>query len=276
EAFLMLLRRLSEPARLSDIELMFGWERSRVSRMATTVARTLWRRWKHLLQGDTARLTPAKLSEFARIVYDKGAPLTNCWAFLDGRRKRHLRPVRNQRICYNGWVRGHCEAYQSLDTPDGMHVHIYGPVEGRRHDQTVFRESGLPEWLDEHSVAPNGDRLVIYGDTGYALTGNVIVPYKGAHLSREQDLFNLEMSRVREAVEWGFASVSRQWAYLNHHRQRLLLEPIGLWYLVGTLLANARNCLHPNQTSQYFDCPPPALEEYFVGYPDDYALDIDN
>lgn len=265
----MLLRRLSDPSRLCDLELLFGWERSRVSRVATTTAWAIYHRWHHLLEGDTTRLTPEKLAYFARVVRLKGAPLDNCWAFVDGRRKRHLRPVRNQRLVYNGWLRGHCEAFQSLDTPDGMHVHVSGPVEGRRHDQTVFKESGLTDWLQEHSHGPNGEHLVIYGDAGYSLTRHVIVPFKGAHLTPMEERFNYEMSRVREAVEWGFSSVTRTWAFLSSHRQRLLLEPIALWYLVGTILANAHNCLHPNQTSQYFDCPPPSLEEYFVGYPDD-------
>ncbi|EJD36683.1 hypothetical protein AURDEDRAFT_73974 [Auricularia subglabra TFB-10046 SS5] len=270
EAFLMLLRRLSEPARLCDIEMMFGWERSRVSRMATTTARLIYERWHHLLEGDTRRLTPTKLLHFSHVLRIKGCPLAGCWSFGDGRRKKHLRPVRNQRLVYNGWVRGHCLAWLALITPDGIIVFLFGPVEGRRHDQTVLNESGLLAWLDQHSHGPNGEHLVIYCDAGYAMTNRLIVPYTGAQLTADQRRFNYEMSRVREAVEWGFAGVTRSWAFLQQHRQRLLLEPLGLWYIVATLLTNAVNILRPNQISQYFSCPPPSLEEYFSGYPDDY------
>lgn len=265
-ALLMVIRRLSTPSRLSDIELQFGWERSRFSRIATSTAWTLFYRWRHLLSRFSPRLTREKLAYFAHVVSEKGAPLPNCIAFTDARRNDTFRPVRNQRIVFNGWKRSHCFAFQSTTTPDGIHIHLYGPVEGRRHDATVYKQSGLAALLDQHAFAPDGEPLVIYGDPAYALGPHLICPFKGIVLPDNQQAFNTEMSRVREAVEWGFADVTRQWAFLRS-RQKILLEPIGLWYFIGTLLANARNCIYPNQISTYFDCPPPTLEEYFVGDP---------
>lgn len=157
-------------------------------------------------------------------------------------------------------------AYQTTTAPDGIHIHVFGPVEGRRHDATAYRQSGLAQLLDRFFWTSDGHPLVIYGDPAYALSSHLICPFKGSHLSREEQAFNTGMSRVRESVEWGFADVTRNWAFLRL-RHKILLEPTGLWYIVGTLLANARNCLYPNQISLYFGCPPPALTEYFVGEP---------
>lgn len=77
-----------------------------------------------------------------------------------------------------------------------------GPVEGRRHDIYVLRQSRILDLLEE---ACDGDNdLVIFGDKGYAQAGRLRAAYKGAQLTDEQKEFNLEMSRVREAVEWSF------------------------------------------------------------------------
>jgi hypothetical protein len=45
---------------------------------------------------------------------------------------------------------------------------------------------------------------VIYADKGYARTERVITPFQGARLTDGQIAFNLQMSRVRECVEWAF------------------------------------------------------------------------
>lgn len=74
------------------------------------------------------------------------------------------------------------------------------------------------------------------------------------------------MSKVREAVEWGFGEVVRQFAFLDYHKnQKVLLQPVGIFYTVGILLCNAHVILHGSQVSSFFDCQPPTLEEYFHG-----------
>ena len=49
----------------------------------------------------------------------------------------------HQMIVYNGHKRQHALKYQSITTPNGMIANLYGPVEGKRHDATIFRISGL-------------------------------------------------------------------------------------------------------------------------------------
>ncbi|KDQ31559.1 hypothetical protein PLEOSDRAFT_166716 [Pleurotus ostreatus PC15] len=274
-ALCMLLRRLAYPIRLVDVELIFGWERSRFSRITRIMALILWHRWKHLLRFDPVRLSPEKLETLAAFVALKGAPLDVVVAFLDGTLRKNARPVRNQRMVFNGWKRIHCLKYHLLLSPDGIAIHVYGPVEGRRHDETVYKESGLANLLRTHFHTRDGRLLFIYGDSGYSCKGQVLSPYKGSVITDEQRMWNNAMSKVREPVEWIFGEVVKQFAFLDFsHNFKLLLQPCGLYYLIAILFCNAHTILHRPQTPQYFHCPPPTLTEYFHGEPvDDEELD---
>ena len=152
--------------------------------------------------------------------------------------------------------------------PDGLIAHVFGPIEGRLHDETVYQMSGLPQLLDEHSWDPLGQPLVIYGDPAYGLSSHLISPFSTVNIEPEQECFNREMSRVRQAVEWGFGAVIRLWAYLDFPQGKGVLKTaIGLHYLVAVLLTNAHGIFNWNQVAQSFDCAPPTLAEYFCGRP---------
>lgn len=72
------------------------------------------------------------------------------------------------------------------------------------------------------------------------------------------------MSSVREAVEWGFAKVTTNWAYVDFPaNQRLELQPVAAYYKLAVLLTNAHTCVYGSQTSGRFGIEPPTLQEYF-------------
>ncbi|KAJ8702821.1 hypothetical protein PTI98_013619 [Pleurotus ostreatus] len=201
-------------------------------------------------------------------------PPRNSHRSVNSSTKKNARPIRNQRMVFNGWKRIHCLKYHVLLSPDGIAIHVYGPVEGRRHDQTVYKESGLADLLDRHFRTEDGRPLYIFGDSGYVCKGQVLSPFKG-QLSEEEQMWNESMSKVREPVEWVFGEITKQFPFLDFSRnQKLLLQPCALYYLVGILLCNAHTILHQPQTPQYFHCPPPSLDEYFHGNTiDDTDLD---
>jgi hypothetical protein len=276
-ALCMLLARLVHPSRHCDFEMQFGWEKTRFSRISRLTAQFLFDRWKHLLRFDPQRLTPKKLFEFAHVIHSKGAPLTAVCGFIDGTLQKTARPVWNQRILYNGWKRIHCLKYHCVIGPDGLVMHVFGPVEGRRHDLTVYRQSGLEAILEAHfwTPGPNRQQLFIYGDPAYTVGPHILSPYKGSSVTAEQSMFNYRMSRVRESVEWLFKEVTQQFPFLDYSRnQKVLKQPCGLFYLVAVLLCNAHTIIHSPQIPQYFNCSPPTLGEYFRGGPvDDENLD---
>jgi hypothetical protein len=54
-------------------------------------------------------------------------------------------------------------------TPNGLIGHFYGPVEGRRHDAGMLRESGVENEMYRNMTRPN-DVYCVYGDPAYPLT----------------------------------------------------------------------------------------------------------
>lgn len=250
--------------------MQFGWERSRFSRIHRICASTIYQRWKHLLRFDPHRLTPQKLEQYAQAIHAKGCPLKNISSFIDGTLDPNSRPVRNQRMVYNGWKRVHCLKFHSVVTPDGLHSHVYGPVEGRRHDETLYKQSGLAELLAKHFWTPAGEPLYVYGDPAYGIGAHLLSPYKGPAVTEDQRRWNSKMSKVREAVEWGFREVYANFAFMNFTKnKKILLQPCGLYYMVAILMCNAHTILHNPEIPQYFDCAPPTLDEYFRGGPID-------
>ena len=57
--------------------------------------------------------------------------------------------------------------------PNGVIAHMFGPIEGKRHDAFMLNESGLTPKL-ARLVTPNGDPYVIYGDPAYGIARNII------------------------------------------------------------------------------------------------------
>ena len=98
----MLLGCLAYLNRLSDLAMKFGWSVERISHISTTVQFIIHERWKHLLEWDQERLTPARLLEYAQMIERKGATIGTVWGFLDGTIRAIARPTRRQRTCYNG------------------------------------------------------------------------------------------------------------------------------------------------------------------------------
>ena len=105
---------------------------------------------------------------------------------------------------------------------------------------------------------------LIYGDSAYPLSLHLQKGFLGNALTPEQQAFNSHMSSVREAAEWSFDDIVTLWAYLDMKRQqKVLLQPVGLFYRVGAILANCHFCLkRGNRTSDYFGVLPPQLRDY--------------
>jgi len=75
---------------------------------------------------------------------------------------------------------------------------------------------------------------------------------------------NTRMAKLRISAEWMFKDVTSVWSYLKFSVGLCLLQqPVGKFYIVATDLTNIRTCLRGQcQTSLYFNCPPPTVEEY--------------
>ena len=155
----------------------------------------------------------------------------------------------------------HFSILQSVTTPNGLIAHMYGPIEGRRHDAHMMQESGILDKLRPLTCS-NGDPFVLYGDPAYGVSRNIISPFRGQLTPSEME-FNKSMSALRVSVEWNFGKVTNLFAFLDFKKNlKILLQPVGKCYLVGILLTNCHSCLYNSQTSKFFDVRAPTLEVY--------------
>ncbi|EGZ11742.1 hypothetical protein PHYSODRAFT_317192 [Phytophthora sojae] len=163
---------------------------------------------------------------------ERRTSVPSVFALLDGTKIGIYRPSPRK---------GHrSENLQRLTTPDGLCMHFFGPFEGRRHDKTVLAASCLLQYFRENADAFEGK--AIFGDPAYSVSEFVVTRFKDVVLSTHARIFNKEMSAVRTAVR---------------------LSLVGEFVRVAILLTNCHCCYNGgNQISQFFDLPPPPLEDY--------------
>ena len=129
EALCMLLKRLAYPCRYGDMIHRFARPVPEMCMITNEVTDYLHDNHAHrILQWNEDVLNPGKLQEYANAIYNKGAPLDNCFGFVDGTVRAISRPGHNQRTVYNGHKRIHALKFQSVVVPSGIIANMFGPV----------------------------------------------------------------------------------------------------------------------------------------------------
>lgn len=257
EALCILLRRLAFPSRLLDLR-EFGRSEAALSGIFLHLVRDLANRFADILHFDADRLR-AQLPRFAGAIARR-APLDKCWGFIDGTVRPTARPSHHQHEFFNGHKWYHGFKFHIIATPDGLISHLFGPVEGRRHDMLLVHESGLHGLLQSEGFRD----YFIYGDPAYRGSPQILSPFRGAALTPAQRKFNASMSAVRVSVEWAFGLVVNQFQALQFkYNMKILLNPVASIYSVAVLLTNCRTCLRGGNSIAFaFNLAPPSLQEY--------------
>ena len=129
EALCMLLKRLSYPCRYADMVHRFGRPIPVLSMVTNQVLDFIYdTHGRRILQWNHDLLNPRSLEEYTYAVSRKGAPLDNCFGFVDGTVRPITRPGENQRVLYNGHKRVHAIKFQSVALPNGLVANMFGPV----------------------------------------------------------------------------------------------------------------------------------------------------
>ena len=129
EALCMLLKRLSYPCRYADMVHRFGRPIPVLSMVTNQVLDFIYdTHGRRILQWNHDLLNPRSLEEYTYAVSRKGAPLDNCFGFVDGTVRPITRPGENQRVLYNGHKRVHAIKFQSVALPNGLIANMFGPV----------------------------------------------------------------------------------------------------------------------------------------------------
>ena len=151
---------------------------------------------------------------------------------------------------YNGHKRVHALKFQAVVIPSGLVANLYGPVEGRRHDAGMLKESGLLNILQRRAVTPTGAILCIYGDPAYPLRPHFMGPYRDNPLTPQMREFDKAMSEVRVSVEWLFSDIAESFKFIDYKKNlKLGMNAVGKQYIVSVLFRNILTCLYGNTTS---------------------------
>ena len=103
EGLCMLLRRTAYPCRYSDLIPRFGRPVPELSMITNCVVDYLYDNHAHrLTQWNHQIMSPPLLQTYADAVSAQGAPLNNCFGFIDGTVRPICRPVELQEVVVSG------------------------------------------------------------------------------------------------------------------------------------------------------------------------------
>ena len=264
-----MLKRLAYPCRYFDLISTFARPIPELCMITNTVLDWIYNVHGFRLTSWNQRfLSPANLQEYPNAIARQGSPLSNCCGLIDGTVRPICRPGENQRIVYNGHKRVHALKSQSVALPNGLIANLYGPVEGRRHDAGMLKDSGLLNDLQRVAFSPTGDILCLYGDPAYPLSPHLMAPFRLEEVpvfTANMEAFNEAMSSVRVSVEWLFGDVLNSFKFLDFKKNlKLGLSAIGKHYVVAALFRNILTCLYGNTASTFFQLDPPTVQDYLV------------
>jgi DDE superfamily endonuclease len=263
EATAIFLRRLGSPSRWVDLQLEFGKHIAALTEIFYHTLELFYSTLGTKLETWPDRLVASRAAYYSQCVTEKGSLLPNVVGFIDGTAIEIARPSGlSQRATYSGHKRRNCIKFQAISAPDGLILHLFGPMEGRRHDMTLYRASQIDGVL-QHSLLINEIQYYLYGDAAYCLRPYLQTGYHGSTLNMEQIQFNMSMSRLRIAVEWAFRDIKTYFTHIDLPRKlKLGITPVGLWYICSAVLWNFRVSFYGSQAAQYFDCHPLSIEDF--------------
>ena len=126
------LEGLAYPCPFTDMAYRFGRSPPELCLIFNQVLDLVYEAHYHHLQSwEQHFLSSGNLYNYAQTVHAHGAPLQNCFGFVDGTVRPIARPKYHQRSVYNGHKRVHAMKFQSIVLPNGMICNLSGPYEGR-------------------------------------------------------------------------------------------------------------------------------------------------
>ena len=82
--------------------------------------------------------------------------------------------------------------------------------------------------------------MAFYGDPAYPLRVHLQVPYRGAGITPQMELYNKAMSSVRMAIEWLFGDIINYFKFLDFKKNlKISLNAVGKVYIVAAILRNS-------------------------------------
>ena len=146
----------------------------------------------------------------------------------------------------------------------GMFVDVWGGVPGWGNDHMMQNDSLISDRLSQ-AQAGNARIYDTGADKGFHNVPCVkSMPHARPNTAYEDQLCH-EFSPVRVPVEMDIGRNINTFKRLDYRKiNQLHAQPLASYYRAICIVSNAFTCLGHNQTSKYFNCEPPTLEEYFI------------
>lgn len=124
---------------------------------------------------------------------------------------------------------------------------MFGPLDARRHDITLFRRSGIKAHISD-ALFIYGRQFCIYGNPAYVLPAYLQIGFGGGNVTPPKSAFNKVTAQVRISFEWAFKDIKRYFTYADFARKMIVVNVfVEKWYMVGALLWNVTTCPYGSQ-----------------------------
>jgi hypothetical protein len=168
-----------------------------------------------------------------------------------------------ERQGYSGYYGAHGMKFQSFELPNGLCADLFGPTTIRSNDNDIMATSGLNERL---AFVQAGQQFQYhsFGDSIYAEDTHVKSYYKNP-VGNFQIAFDRGMKRIRISNEHAYEVTDQTCPFITDKHSFKLLQNLNgrYFYVIATLVRNARACLYGNIIGQFFHCAAPTLFQYF-------------
>lgn len=152
--------------------------------------------------------------------------------------------------------------YQTVDLPNGMNFHAWGPISVRHNDLVSLHESRINDLLVELQLGQEF-QWVIYGDSAYIHVpdSHILARHHNEINTERQTLENQTLSACRECIEWDYGDVGVMWSMVDYKKMlKMQLMPVKNIYLTAMILRNAYVTMNGGITAEYFNLIPPTFE----------------
>ena len=290
ELLLIGLYRLHRPTTLSEggFKLIFGMGHTAVSMAFNAFLDFIVDKWSYIITDNMDFWLPY-LPDCAQAIRDKCVE-KGCYfpdarspgglrvaAFIDNTMNATCRPgggpardgrdaPRNdpliQRAWYSGWKKLHGMKYQTIDMPNGMNLHVWGPISVRHNDLTSLRDSDVNQKIVDMQIN-EPLQWVVYGDSAYVHVpdSHILARHHNEVNTERQNQENRCLSACRECIEWDYGDVGKMWSMVDYKKVlKMQLMPVKDIYLTALILRNAYVTMNGGTAPEYFNLTPPTFE----------------
>lgn len=133
-----------------------------------------------------------------------------------------------------------------MTAPDGLIFDMYGPEVGRRHEITLYRQSGMEKMFID-AMCINNPQFYFYGDSAYILRPWLQVEFDSTWANIEQLAFKSAMCSVREAIGMSYKDMKQMWTSQDYKRMLKVRQAFAsLMYKAASCSGTSRSACSTN------------------------------